>query len=98
VTYSLPSVFLVLGKEALCRVSRKKTLGKRKDSAKKLFDECFIFDTRQRVYLPSIFFDTWQRALCRVSQIQHSAKSSLPSVFSSTLGKDNFKITFKVVN
>jgi hypothetical protein len=59
----------------------QKTLNKRKHSAKKLFAECFIFDTRQR-------------ALCRVSQIQHSAKSSLPSVFSPTLGKGNLKITF----
>jgi hypothetical protein len=71
----------------------QKTLGKIKHSAK-LFAECFIFDTRQRVSLPSVFFDTRQRALCRVSQIQHSAKSSLPSVFSPTLAKDNLKITF----
>jgi hypothetical protein len=85
-----------------------KNLGKIKHSAKKLFVECFIFDTRQRVSLPSVlfltlgkeflyrvsFFDTRQRALRRVSQIQHSAKSSLPSVFSPTLGKDNLKITF----
>jgi hypothetical protein len=34
----------------------QKTLGKRKHSAKKLFAECFIFDTRQRVFLPSVFF------------------------------------------
>jgi hypothetical protein len=34
----------------------QKTLGKRKHSAKKLFAECFIFDTRQRVSLPSVFF------------------------------------------
>jgi hypothetical protein len=47
--------FRALGKEALCRVPRKKTLGKRKHSAKKLFAECFIFDTRQRVSLPSVF-------------------------------------------
>src|SRR5688572_32867369 len=52
----------------------QKTLGKRKHSAKKLFAECFIFDTRQRVSLPSVFFDTRQRALCRVSQIQHSQR------------------------
>jgi hypothetical protein len=65
-------------------------------------------NTRRRSSLPSVlfltlgkeflcrvsFFDTWQRALCRVSQIQHSAKSSLPSVFSPTLGKDNLKIKF----
>jgi hypothetical protein len=36
----------------------QKTLGRRKHSAKKLFAECFIFDTRQRVSLPSVFFDT----------------------------------------
>jgi hypothetical protein len=57
-----------------------KTLGKRKHSAKRLFDEYFIFD------------NTRQRALCRVSQIQHSAKSSLSSVFSP--GKDTLKIIF----
>jgi hypothetical protein len=34
----------------------QKTLGKRKHSAKKLFAECFIFDTRQRVSLPSVIF------------------------------------------
>jgi hypothetical protein len=34
----------------------QKTLGKIKHSAKKLFAECFIFDTRQRVSLPSVFF------------------------------------------
>jgi hypothetical protein len=27
----------------------------KKHSANKLFDECFIFDTRQRVSLPSVF-------------------------------------------
>jgi hypothetical protein len=79
---------------ALCRVPHKKPSVKE--------------NTRQRSSLPSVlfltlgkeflcrvsFFDTRQRALCRVSQIQHSAKSSLPSVFSPTLGKDNLKITF----
>jgi hypothetical protein len=34
----------------------QKTLGKIKHSAKKLFAECFIFDTRQRVSLSSVFF------------------------------------------
>jgi hypothetical protein len=34
----------------------QKTLGKRKHSTKKLFAECFIFDTRQKVSLPSVFF------------------------------------------
>jgi hypothetical protein len=52
---SLLSVFFrALDKEALCRVPSKKNLGK-KHSAKKLFAECFIFDTRQRVSLPSVF-------------------------------------------
>jgi hypothetical protein len=65
-------------------------------------------NTRRRSSLPSVlfltlgkeflcrvsYFDTRQRALYRVSQIQHSANSSLPSVFSPTLGKDNLKITF----
>ena len=91
--YFVECFFRALGKEALCRVPSKKTSVK---------------NTRQRNSLPSVlfltlgkeflcrvsFFDTRQRALCRVSQIQHSAKSSLPSVFSPTLGKDNLKITF----
>ena len=59
----------------------QKTLGKRKHSAKKLFAECFIFDTRQRVSLPSVFF--W-----------HSAKGSLPSVTNTTLGKELFAECF----
>jgi hypothetical protein len=58
----------------------QKTLCKRKHSAKKLFAECFIFDTRQRVYLPSVFLTLGKELLCRV--------------FFSTLGKDNLKITF----
>jgi hypothetical protein len=56
VPYSLPSVlFRALGKELFAECHTK-TLGKRKHSAKKLFAECFIFDTRQRVSLPSVFF------------------------------------------
>jgi hypothetical protein len=72
---------------ALCRVpyslpsATQKTLGKRKHSAKKLFAECFIFDTRQRVSLPSVFF--W-----------HSAKGSMPSVTNTTLGKELFAECF----
>jgi hypothetical protein len=60
----------------------QKTLGKRKHSAKKLFVECLFLTL----------------GLCRVSQIQHSAKSSLPRVFSPTLGKTILKSYFKVVN
>jgi hypothetical protein len=37
------------------RSATQKTLAKRKHSAKKLFDECFIFDTRLKFYLPSVF-------------------------------------------
>jgi hypothetical protein len=79
---SLPSAiffaecfFRTLGKVALCRVPCKKPSVKE--------------NTRQRSSLPSVlfltlgkeflcrvsFFDTRQRALCRVSQIQHSAKT-----------------------
>jgi hypothetical protein len=50
-----------LSKEAICRVPSKKTLGKRKHSAKKIFAECFIFDTWQRVSLSSAFFNTRQK-------------------------------------
>jgi hypothetical protein len=66
---SLPSVIFFAECHILCRVFyfghsaksslpsvTQKTLGKRKHSAKKLFAECFIFDTRQRVSLPSVFF------------------------------------------
>jgi hypothetical protein len=59
----------------------QKTLGKRKHLAKKLFAECFIFDTRQRVSLPSVFF--W-----------YSAKGSLPSVTNTTLDKELFAECF----
>jgi hypothetical protein len=52
-------------------------------SAKKLFVECFIFETRQN-FLCRVFFNTRQRA-------------SLPSVF-STLGKNNLKSHFESVN
>jgi hypothetical protein len=48
--------------------------------------------------LPSVFFDTRQRSSLRSTtqktfgKRKHSAKSYLPSVFFSTLGKDNLKI------
>jgi hypothetical protein len=70
--------------------AKQKTLDKRKYSAKKLFAECFIFDTWQRVSLPSV-------------KNKHSAKSVkyiklgkelLYRVLFSTLGKDKLKITF----
>jgi hypothetical protein len=60
--------------------AKQKTLGKRKRSANKLFAECFIFDTRQRVSLPSVLLTLGKELLCRV--------------LFSTLGKDNLKITF----
>jgi hypothetical protein len=59
---------------------------------------------RRRSSLPSVLFlPLGKKFLCRVSffdtrqraQIQHSAKRSLPSVFSSTLGKNNLKIIFQ---
>jgi hypothetical protein len=61
VKYFAECFFLSLDKEAFCRVPRKKILGKRKHSAKKLFAEYFIFDTRQRVSLPIFFVDTCWR-------------------------------------
>jgi hypothetical protein len=87
VPYSLPSVFISGTRQrALCRVPRKKPSVKE--------------NTRRRSSLPSVLFLAFGKEfLCRVSffdtrQIQHSAKSSLPSVISPTLGKDNLKITF----
>jgi hypothetical protein len=85
---------------ALCRVSyslpsaTQKTLGKIKHSAKKLFASVLFLTLGKEFLCRVSFFDTRQRAFCRVSQIQHSTKNSLPSVFSPTLGKDNLKITF----
>jgi hypothetical protein len=60
---SLPSVvFVALGKETLCRVS------KIKHSAKSFFAECFI--------LPSVFCVTLgKELLCRVPEKKHSAKN-----------------------
>jgi hypothetical protein len=66
----------------------QKTLGKRKHSAKKLFAECFIFDTRQETLLTlgkELFaechkYNTRQKALCRV--------------FFSNTRQRQFKITF----
>jgi hypothetical protein len=77
----LLSVFSALGKEAFCRVPHKKTLGKIKNSAKSFFAECFIFDTRQRVYLLSVLFLTLGKEL-------------FAECFFPTLGKDSLKITF----
>jgi hypothetical protein len=69
VSNDLPSVFFrALDKEALCRVPSKKL------SVKKLFAECFIFDTRQRVSFMSVFLTI--------------GKESLPSVLFLTLGKE----------
>jgi hypothetical protein len=56
VPYSLPNVFLGTRQRSSLPSATQKTLGKRKHSAKKLFAECFIFDTWQRVSLPSVFF------------------------------------------
>ena len=79
---------------ALCRVPRKKPSVK-ENTRRRSSLPSVLFLTLGKEFLCRVsFFDTRQRALCRVSQIQHSAKSSLPSVFSPTLGKDNLKITF----
>jgi hypothetical protein len=68
-TDRITGIWLFAERHILCRVffsgtrqrsslpsATQKTLGKRKHSAKKLFAERFIFDTRQRVSLPSVFF------------------------------------------
>jgi hypothetical protein len=65
----LPSVFRALSKEAFLSSATQKTLDKIKHLAKKLFAECFIFDTRQRVSLPSVFLTLGKEFLCRVSKI-----------------------------
>jgi hypothetical protein len=56
VPYSLPRVFSGTRQSSSLPSATQKTLGKRKHSANKLFAECFIFDTRQRVSLSSVFF------------------------------------------
>jgi hypothetical protein len=95
VPYSLSSVlFRVLGKEALCRVPRKKPSVKENTQRRGSLPSVLFLTLGKEFLCRVSFFDTRQRALCRVSQIQHSTKSSLPSVFSPTLGKDNLKITF----
>ena len=79
---------------ALCRVPHKKHSVK-ENTRRRSSLPSVLFLTLGKEFLCRVsFFDTRQRALCRVPQIQHSAKSSLPSVFSPTLGKDNLKITF----
>jgi hypothetical protein len=87
VSYSLPSVlFWALGKEALCRVPRKK------HSVKE--------NTRRRSFLPSVLFLTLgKESLPSVTNTTLGKElfaecHKLPSVFSPTLGKDNLKITF----
>jgi hypothetical protein len=57
--------FQALGKDVVCRVPSKKTSVK-KHLAKKLFAECFIFDTRQRVSLPGVFLTLGKELLCKV--------------------------------
>jgi hypothetical protein len=86
--------FFALDKESFYRVSSKKTPCKRKHSANKLFAECFIFDTRQKVSLPSVFSNTWQ--IVSLSSVKYITlgKEFLCRVLFSTLGKDNLKITF----
>jgi hypothetical protein len=90
-TPSTTEIWLFAECQILCRVFFR-ALGKprKKPSVKNII--------RRRSSLPSVlfltvgkeflcrvsFFDTRQRALCRVSQIQHSAKSSLPSAFFPT--------------
>jgi hypothetical protein len=69
--YFAECFFQALGKEALCRVPRKKPSVKE--------------NTRRRASLPSVLFLTLgKELLSRVSKIKHSAKSSLPSAFFNT--------------
>jgi hypothetical protein len=92
----LSSVFSSTRQRRSLPSAKQKNLGKRKHSAKKLFTECFIFDTRQRVSLPSAFFNTRHSAKSFFAEYQiHNTRqrASLPSIFSS-LGKDNLKIIF----
>jgi hypothetical protein len=72
--------FRALGKEALYRVPHKKTIGKIKHSAKKLFAECFLTLDKE--------------LLCRVSKNITLGKELFAECFFPTLGKDNLKITF----
>jgi hypothetical protein len=66
----------------------------KKHSAKKLFAECYIFDTRQQISLPSVKRTLNKETLYRVSKIKHSAKSFfaecflLLRVFCLALGKE----------
>jgi hypothetical protein len=77
----LPSVFSALDKKSYLPSAKLKTLGKRKHSEKKLFAECYIFDTRQIAFLLSVKYITLGKELiCRV--------------LFSTLDKDNLKYTF----
>jgi hypothetical protein len=85
---SLPSAkffaecfFWALGKKALCRVPRKKPSVK-ENTRRRSSLPSVLFLTHGKEFLCRVFvFDTRQRALCRVSQVQHSAKSSLSSAF-----------------
>jgi hypothetical protein len=80
---------------ALCRVPRKKPSVK-ENTAKKLFAECFIFDTRQR-----FIFDTQQRGsllsvffIFAECQKYNTRQKALFRVLFSTLDIDNLKIIF----
>jgi hypothetical protein len=70
--------FRALGKEALCQVPRKKPSVKENTRRRSSLPNVLFFDTQQR--LPSVFL--------------HSAKSSLPSVTNTTLGKELFAECF----
>jgi hypothetical protein len=83
---------------ALYRVPRKKPSVK-DNTRRRSSLSSVLFLTLGKEFLCRVsLFGTRQRALCRLSQIQHSAKSSLPSAFFPTLGKDNLKSHFKAVN
>jgi hypothetical protein len=91
---SLPSVIFLLSvfyralsKEAPCRVPRKKPSVKENTRRRNSLPSVLFLTLGKEFFCRVSFFYTRQRALCQVSQVQHSAKSSLPSVFSPTLAK-----------
>jgi hypothetical protein len=61
--------FRTLSKEALCRVPRKKKLGKRKYSAKNLFAECLTLG--KEFLLPSVLFLALDKKLLPSAFFQH---------------------------
>jgi hypothetical protein len=92
---SLPSIFCrALGKEVVCRVPRKKPSVKENTRRRSCLPSVLFLALGKELFAECCIFDTRQRALCRVSKIQHSAKSSLPSAKNKTLGKQLLRRVF----